>query len=289
MQQYTKSNKVMESENHFKNGTSPKSKISKRHFKLFTLFAFILLFGFKAVAQDVIVLKNGDEIKSLVQEVGTDYVKYKKFDNQTGPVYNIATSEIFMIKYNNGSRDVFGDNTTSDVPPAATPQNVQKQSEQNSQKEKEKMSGSLPLSAFAGIPLSGSVGSLTFDGTDRTIYGKNTYLDFLKENCPEAYDFYKSQRTAYRWSYACMLIGAACTGFFGAMYHDEPDNSYALYTAVSGGALAVGGIIGLISTMNYDNKSIALYNKKCTQKQKSDYSLNFGITRSGGLGFTLNF
>jgi len=61
----------------------------------------------KEVAPDVIILKNGDEVKSIVQEVGTEYVKYKKFDNQTGPVYNMALSEIFMIRYANGSKDVF--------------------------------------------------------------------------------------------------------------------------------------------------------------------------------------
>ncbi|MCL2651493.1 MAG: hypothetical protein FWD60_10780 [Candidatus Azobacteroides sp.] len=63
--------------------------------------------GAKAVVPDVIILKNGDEVKSIVQEVGTEYVKYKKFDNQTGPVYNMAISEIFMIRYANGSKDVF--------------------------------------------------------------------------------------------------------------------------------------------------------------------------------------
>jgi|GEM_PF-6140022 len=63
--------------------------------------------GVGETAQDVIVLKNGDEIKSLVQEVGSDYVKYKKFENQTGPVYTVAISDIFMIKYANGDKDMF--------------------------------------------------------------------------------------------------------------------------------------------------------------------------------------
>ena len=56
---------------------------------------------------DIITLKNGDEIQGIVQEVGTDVVKYKKADNQTGPNYTIKKSDIFMIKYANGSRDVF--------------------------------------------------------------------------------------------------------------------------------------------------------------------------------------
>jgi|GEM_PF-3841393 len=87
---------------------------------LLTLLIFIILFGFKAMAQDVIMLKNGDEIKSLVQEIGADYVKYKKFDNQTGPLYNMAISEIFMIKYANGTKDVFNKVETTVEQPKQT-------------------------------------------------------------------------------------------------------------------------------------------------------------------------
>ncbi|GHT58889.1 hypothetical protein FACS18945_5060 [Bacteroidia bacterium] len=60
-----------------------------------------------AFAQDVITLKSGNEIQALVQEIGIDEVKYKKYDNQEGPSYTLKKSEIFMIKYANGSKDVF--------------------------------------------------------------------------------------------------------------------------------------------------------------------------------------
>ena len=46
-----------------------------QNFKLFTLLTFISLFGFSAMAQDVIILKNGDEIKSLVQEMFNEVAK----------------------------------------------------------------------------------------------------------------------------------------------------------------------------------------------------------------------
>jgi hypothetical protein len=58
-------------------------------------------------AQDIITLKSGDEIKAKVQEIGTDNVKYKKYDNQSGPIYTLTKSDIFMIKYENGDKDVF--------------------------------------------------------------------------------------------------------------------------------------------------------------------------------------
>jgi hypothetical protein len=59
------------------------------------------------LAQDIITLKNGDEIKAKVQEIGLSDVKYKKFENANGPTYTLLKTEIFMIKYENGEKDVF--------------------------------------------------------------------------------------------------------------------------------------------------------------------------------------
>lgn len=57
---------------------------------------------------DVITFKNGEEVKAIVTEVGTSEIKYKKCDNLNGPVYSVKKSEVFMIKYANGSKDFFG-------------------------------------------------------------------------------------------------------------------------------------------------------------------------------------
>ena len=64
------------------------------NFKLFTLLALFSLFGLSAMAQDVIVLKNGDEIKSLVQEVAPEHILYKKWENQAGPNYYLKKNEV---------------------------------------------------------------------------------------------------------------------------------------------------------------------------------------------------
>ena len=63
-------------------------------------------------AQDVITLRNGYEIKAVVFEVGPDEVKYKKFDNQDGPNYKLKTSDIVEIRYQNGTKDDFGQMTS---------------------------------------------------------------------------------------------------------------------------------------------------------------------------------
>lgn len=72
------------------------------------------LFTFSGIfAQDNIILKSGDEIKSKIIEVATAEIKYSKFDNPTGPVYTILKSDVFMIKYENGSKDTFNQTETA--------------------------------------------------------------------------------------------------------------------------------------------------------------------------------
>jgi hypothetical protein len=55
---------------------------------------------------DVIVYKDGSEIKSKVQEITTNEIKYKRCDAMDGPMYVSKKSEVFMIKYANGTREI---------------------------------------------------------------------------------------------------------------------------------------------------------------------------------------
>ena len=116
--------RVMEPETISKNGASLKSQTSRRNImqKTFLLFAVFCVCVVNAFAQDVITLKNGDDIQALVQEIGESDVKYKKFDNPNGPNYTLKKSEIFMIRYANGSKDVF--NKVTDNPPPIKDDNV---------------------------------------------------------------------------------------------------------------------------------------------------------------------
>lgn len=55
---------------------------------------------------DLIVLKNGEEIMGKVSEITTTEVKYKKCDNLDGPVISLKKSEVLMVKYPNGAKDI---------------------------------------------------------------------------------------------------------------------------------------------------------------------------------------
>ena len=82
--------------------------MKKSFIALFLLFKVASTF-----AQDIIILKSGDEIKSIVAEVLSDQIKYKKFENKTGPSYGIEKSKVFMIRYANGSKDVFNSQSSA--------------------------------------------------------------------------------------------------------------------------------------------------------------------------------
>ena len=63
--------------------------------------------SFLTFAQDIITKRDGVDIEAKVLEVSDEYVKYKKFDYQDGPTYNVKKSEILIIRYENGSKDIF--------------------------------------------------------------------------------------------------------------------------------------------------------------------------------------
>src|ERR1043165_4238791 len=78
-----------------------------------------LLFVICAVAlhaQDVIVLRKGVEVKGKVIEIGEREIKYKKAENLDGPMYTLSKSEVFMIKYENGSKETFSSSESSTPP-----------------------------------------------------------------------------------------------------------------------------------------------------------------------------
>lgn len=86
----------------------------KTTMKLYAVLAFVIT-AMSTNAQDVMILRNGDEVNVKVTEVGVELVKYKRTDNPDGPAYEQRKSEVFMIKYANGAKDVFTTNTSTSV------------------------------------------------------------------------------------------------------------------------------------------------------------------------------
>jgi hypothetical protein len=74
--------------------------------RIITLFVLCLFTGLTLSGQDIIIKKNGEEIQALIIDVSPGVIKYKKFDNQQGPIFAIAREQVDKIVYQSGkSRD----------------------------------------------------------------------------------------------------------------------------------------------------------------------------------------
>ena len=75
--------------------------------KRLILTALYISISFITFSQDILTKKNGEELTVKVTEVNQMDIKFKKTDNLTGPTFVISKSDVFMIKYENGSKDIF--------------------------------------------------------------------------------------------------------------------------------------------------------------------------------------
>jgi len=72
------------------------------------MFTLLLVgLSFLCFAQDVIVKRDGSEIKSIVVEITDLTLKYRLYQDSEGLIYDINKSEVFMVIYQNGTRETF--------------------------------------------------------------------------------------------------------------------------------------------------------------------------------------
>ena len=63
-------------------------------------------------AQDLIIYQDGSEKQAKVLKINDDNVVFKKYSNLKGPEYTESKSNIFIIKYEKGAKDVFENTPT---------------------------------------------------------------------------------------------------------------------------------------------------------------------------------
>jgi len=265
--------------------------------KRFILLATLALFGVFVFAQDVIMLKTGDDIEALIEKVGAEEIEYKKWDNQAGPVYVIKKSDVFMIKYRNGAKDVF------DTP--AKP--VQTQVEQPKQTPSTSITPSTPLTPLTS---SSNLQAEFYNiGND-----DKAMLEFFRRNQMAYYNQFNQACKMKKTANALLGTGLGITAA-GVIFHiagkkavNDAEKSSSLNDVVSnvqkanvlldtGSTLMV---MGGLSTIG----SIPVYAVSASKKKaiKNDFAreyfgvinytyqpkLNLGTT-ANGIGLTLNF
>lgn len=85
------------------------------------LLIVLLLLGGIAQAQDMLTKRNGEELLVKVLEISPNEVKYRRADNPDGPLISVWRTDMFMIRYANGTKDVFGPDGSIRPATATTP------------------------------------------------------------------------------------------------------------------------------------------------------------------------
>ena len=71
------------------------------------LLIFLFINTSQLFSQDLFIYKNGDELEVKVLRINKKDISYKKSSNINGPEYIEDKNNIFMIKYKNGTKDIF--------------------------------------------------------------------------------------------------------------------------------------------------------------------------------------
>jgi hypothetical protein len=231
-----------------------------------------------SLAQDIITLKNGEEVKALVQEVGATEIKYKKFENATGPTYVLQKAEIFMIKYANGERDVF---TTPVTTPPANGGNVSTTPVATSPNANVKQE--------IGVPRLTSRGGNVYDAKTNALLSKFEVRDLMGPY-PSALTIYDKAKVQATCSLVMSYVGGGLVGWgLGSMLGGAPSDGDYVCLAIGAGVVGGAFILVGVATKNV-NRSVQLYNDSLPGRPTAfTHDLRFGFTSSGGVGFTLTF
>ena len=79
----------------------------KKMLKTIILFTYALLLSSTILGQDIIYKIDKTEIKAKVTEITETSVKYFNYEQPNGPIRNINRKDVFMIIYEDGTREVF--------------------------------------------------------------------------------------------------------------------------------------------------------------------------------------
>ena len=121
-----------------------------------------LLIASASFAQDLITKLDGTDIKAKILEVNQTEIKYKKADYLDGPTFTMNKSEILLVRYANGTNEIF--NAPGQQPAAMRPaQQVQPAAAAPAQNQGRSSSSSSAPKGFSLI--SGDSGVLRHSGT----------------------------------------------------------------------------------------------------------------------------
>lgn len=147
---------------------------------------------------DIILLKNGDDIKAKVLEISPIEIKYKKCLSPDGPLYIVKKLDVFMIKYSNGTKEVIDVDKTNE--PDNTKEEILPDTSYTGPKTLHPKAKSALIFAWFGlIPILGIFACI------KAIVDAGDALKDIKQN-PNRYTGEKKARNAKKLAFAFLLV-----------------------------------------------------------------------------------
>src|SRR5664279_1884704 len=219
-----------------------------------------------AFAQYIILLKSGKELKANIIDESTDIIKYREYENPTGPLYSITKDKVASIKYKNGAKDA-------------------------QVKQPEKKTDVKPIDATVSVQSDGLHQLTTkkryvlLDGKVQSARSVKT----LMEDHPDALHLYESGSSLCKASTAC-AIAVIITSFATSQIVNKKPDTEKFKTGMTGLAIDGAFIIAAIamsSTGKHNiRRSVQIYNSEIGKPVT--YRLDLGI-QENGIGLALKF
>lgn len=226
-------------------------------------------------------MTNGDEIEAKVVKVTDSELEYKRYDNLDGPSYVKSLANVFMVKYENGVKDVF-----------TTPESVMRKDDGEGPVKKMGEHSPLELKRYKGHIVS-NLGYVKDDDMKRLL-GDDVFNEYL------------SARKGYEVGNTLSAFGMA-TGVLGIMAYIgavtsalDGDGSVAALLYVAGSVAIVAHAI--MTPIGYVRRGVAagqisriaegynIYNKGIVMEMEvSPVLLAGGYGVAPGLGVSLRF
>lgn len=244
--------------------------------KFLTLLLFVTI-SIVSFAQDIIITKDKERIQAKILEVSKDEIKYKKFTYQDGPVFSIDIDEIVTVAYENGEVEIYNEETIEE-------KNEMIQAKAEALRKQEAMYGTLIKEDDLYY---------LCDRDKRTKMDKEAYLEFIQDNCPEAYKSYKKGNRLWKAGFGLLGSGLGMTLLVGTplyvfgILEDYEEYRIAGSFFLTMGSLATSGSIPLLVVGGIKrNNSHEVYNDHCKNPQYLSFSIN---AKANGVGLALNF
>lgn len=219
--------------------------------------SLFILSAFSSLAQDKIYFLDSQVVNAVVDEVGTDLVYYRLYDNQDGPVYSTPLARVSRIVYHEGREQNFAGGPVFD-------ENV--------------------LKTVGGYP-----GAMRY-ANGRLYLGSHSHYgamqaDYVAFNLYG--DDYYTARKRRAWGNALTWTGAAIFSFGALVAAINLEFDYGHGVLIGVGAAGMGAGIPLLCSANKTFRGIASdYNSRLAAARQPE--LTFGPCRSG-VGFAFNF